>query len=143
MNTVVMLTRDLKVSAGQFLVIRQDGGVFAVDPDMLSFILQGGVALQKPAPAAKNLNRREAVVVAKEMIIAGEKTKEIIKVTGLARVTVYRHRSALIEKGLVVRGRKKNSSGHRFYKTQEALEKARQRGEFLQNIRTGKDNTNG
>jgi hypothetical protein len=143
MNTVVMLTRDLKAKAGQFLVVRADNSVFAVDADMLPLVLQGGVATQKPTPIVKTLNRREAVVVAKEMIIAGEKTKEIIRVTGLARVTIYRHRNAMVDKGLVVRKRGRNPSGHRFYKTPEALEKARQRGEFLKNIRTGKDHANG
>jgi hypothetical protein len=136
MNTVIMLNRDLKAKAGQFLVVRADGGVFAVDPDMLSLILHVAPA-HRGEPAAELLNRKEAANRAREMIIAGNKTREIAKMTGLANATIYRYRSEMSRKGLIP-GRKKKD-GHHFYKTPEALEKARQRGENMKNARPAKE----
>jgi hypothetical protein len=127
-NTVVKLNRDFKATAGQFLVLRSDGNVLAVDADMLDLVLQAGVPEQDPEPVGKALSRREAINKAREMIIAGSKTRDIRKATGLVNATIYRHRNILAIEGLVVRKRDKNLSGHRFYKTPEALEQARQRG---------------
>jgi hypothetical protein len=139
MSTVVMLSRDLKAKAGQFLVVRADGGVFAVDPDMLPLVLCAAVPTHNSEPVAEFLSRKEAVSKAREMIIAGSKTREIAKVTGLANATIYRHRNALASKGLVARKRGKNAGEHHFYKTPEALERARQRGESMKKARLDKE----
>lgn len=132
MNTVIMLNRDLKAKAGQFLIIRADGSVFAVDPDMLNLVLQAVTPAPAPAqkaePTAGVISRKEATQKAHEMIIAGSKTRDIRKATGLVNATIYRHRNILANKGLIARKRDNNAGGHHFYKTPEALERARQRG---------------
>jgi len=132
-STVIKLKKDLKAKAGQFLVLRSDGSVYAVEPETLHLVVAVGSEIseklsqlaQQTSPLA--FSRRDMVKRAKDMIASGDKTREIAAATGLSKVTIYRYRNQMARDGLLP-GRRKKESGHHFYKTPEALEKAKRRG---------------
>ena len=134
-KVITKLTHDLKAQAGQLLILHENGKVYAVDQNKIDSLFtpvrkkevkQRVAVYNLSAPTLKQ--RREQMV---DMLYRGYTLREICVATGFARVTVARHRSNMIKLGKLETEQVREAGKHYWFKSPEALEKARQRGRLL------------
>lgn len=134
-KVITKLTHDLKARAGQLLILHEDGKVYAVDQSKADSLFAPVEKKEiKPKVTVYNLGaptlkqRREQMV---DMLYRGYTLREICVATGFARVTIARHRSKLTKEGKLETNQARETNKHYWFKSQDALEKARQRGYML------------
>lgn len=140
-RVVTKLTHDLKAQAGQLLILHENGKVYAVDQSKVDSLFTS-VKKKEVKPkvtvynaAAPTYRQRHEQMV--DMLYRGYTLREICVATGFARVTVARHRSNMVKAGKLETEQVREAGKHYWFKSPEALEKARQRGHMLGKRKTG------
>lgn len=134
-KVITKLTHDLKAEAGQLLILHDNGKVYAVDQSKVENIFISSIINDKSSESsnfsqiALTYQQRKDQVA--DMLYRGRTLSEICAATGFARVTIARQRSKMIKDGFLQIDNPRAIKGHYWFKSPEALEKARQRGRML------------
>lgn len=140
-KVITKLTHDLKAQAGQLLILHENGKVYAVDQSKVDSLFTPVKKREvKPKVAVYNVvaptyqQRHEQMI---DMLYRGYTLREICIATGFARVTIARHRSNMVKAGKLETEQVREAGEHYWFKSPEALEKARQRGRLLAKRKAG------
>ena len=140
-KVITKLTHDLEAKAGQLLILHDNGKVYAVDPSRIENALVSVKRVRREpketvvsGTVLTHKQRREKMV---DMLYRGFTLREICVATGFARVTVARHRSNMVKDGKLETDQPREAGKHYWFKSPEALEKARKRGHLLGKRNTG------
>jgi transposase-like protein len=145
---IAKLTHDLTATAGQVLILHDNGKVFAVDAGIVDVVraLDAPLPMPKPVEAKpeakapiqaayipehmmlKTRLRRKKIAEMYDLLLRGKTISEVARHTGLSRNTVSKHRVRMHREGLLREGPPdEEGEGHRWFKSPETLAKARER----------------
>lgn len=132
-KAVYRVETDLTASAGQMLVVREDGTLHVVSRDAIEQVFK---PVEVPAPvveeAAAKLSKSDRKEVLKAELMRGVSLRQAAKAAEMSVSSAYKIRQAMIAEGTM---REIEAGEHGWYRDPEALERARERGRRLAEAR--------
>lgn len=133
-KAVYRVETDLTASAGQMLVVREDGTLHVVSRDAIEQVFKP-VVVEVAAPVVEepaSLSKSERKEVLKAALMRGESLRQAAKTAEMSISTAFKIRQAMIAEGVM---REIEAGVHGWYRDPEALERARERGRRLAEAR--------
>lgn len=153
-KAIIRLNSDVTAVAGQLLVLDEHGNLEVASPESLGTLLSeapnalvgmsvmGTLDIAEGATVihtasnddgsgeARKPSRKEMAALVQKALLAGHKPAQVMKASGASLSTVLNHRKKLIADGLM-----SGDDVRAYYKTPEALERAKERGRRLGEMR--------
>lgn len=131
-KAVYRVETDLTASAGQMLVVREDGTLHVVSRDAIEQVFKPVEVAAPVVEEPASLSKSERKEVLKAALMRGESLRQAAKAAEMSISTAFKIRQAMIAEGVM---REIEAGVHGWYRDPEALERARERGRRLAEAR--------